>query len=322
YCDTSIEVINLGFNDIDTLPFEIKMSPRSSSGLPTTDLPTTDTPTTVLPGAFELIDDFEDGDSISKRNTKWYTAKDFSYEIAEYDELTGEYKFYNESTKITANLAVPEGANSSGKCASVTYTIGQDYEYNEDGEQGAGLGVDLYADFSDSKCRGISFYHKGDSMRVKIGLPLVETYKARDFLVEKSDKWRLVTLSWADFLNYSSLQCMPDEYLNLVSRIIFGFDGNEGENGTFYIDDIKLINEPIKPIIVKQPYYDYDEVFIEVLGKPVACQWQKDGVNIGAYSSSHWSCSFYGAGTYRCIVTNSAGSVVSEPVIITEDMLW
>lgn len=106
YCDTSIEVINLGFNSIDTLPFEIKMSPRSSSGdFPVTDI-VPDTPKTVLPSAFELIDDFEDGDSISKLNTKWYTAKDFSYQQVDEENYGNTvWKPCNESTEITANLA-------------------------------------------------------------------------------------------------------------------------------------------------------------------------------------------------------------------------
>lgn len=157
-------------------------------------------------------------------------------------------------------------------------------------------------------------------MRVKIGLPL-GAIQARDFLVEKSDNWKLVTLSWGDFLADFFLDNRNP--LGLVSRIIFCINGSEGEKGTFYIDNLKLINEPIKPSIVKQPDRDGNYLSIDVLGKPVVCQWQKDGVNITAegFDSYYWSCGYYGAGTYRCIVTNSAGSVVSEPVVITDDQL-
>lgn len=322
YLDTSIEIINLGFNETDTIPYEIIMTQRPpESVLPITDTIPSVVDTVYIPdtaniadgAVIELLDDFEDGNGISELNSNWYTSKDFSCRII--DCVEDVCHGYNESTIVDANFTVPGGANASSNCASVAYTIGLGYV--SDYDKGAGVGIDINADLSNSQ--GISFYHKGDSLRIKIIIPLYSENSVIDYFVEKSDEWRLVTLSWGDFMD-ASLNFVPQPtLLKLVNKIIFSVIGNEGESGTFYIDNVKLINEPIMPSITGQPHFYGNDIVIDVSGKPVICQWQRNGVDlaINTVSGAPLACPLMMPGTYRCIVTNNAGSVVSDSVEIT-----
>ena len=112
-------------------------------------------------------------------------------------------------------------------------------------------------------------------------------------------------------------------------RLMFYFAGFAAAGDTYYIDDVRLekvVSAPVLPIIITQPANQnvmagQTAAFsVMATGAMLSYQWQKNDTNIpGAISASYitlpTTLSDNGS-TYRVIVTNLAGSAMSNAAIL------
>ncbi|AZQ64146.1 M6 family metalloprotease domain-containing protein [Flammeovirga pectinis] len=191
---------------------------------------------TVLPENATLISNNEQG-NISFMNTEWY---------AHDDGINGG------STVTPSNPfeMTNDGANGSDYSAKINYTLNKgSLSYNPF----VAFGFDMKSNSTDynlTGSSGISFYHKGASLHLQTLLSSITDYAHYQVLIPSHSEWTKVTLQWSDF-------DQPSWGRNVTwnSSKVTGFkwqkNGNTGDNGTIYIDEVKIegliFETPLKP---------------------------------------------------------------------------
>jgi hypothetical protein len=130
-----------------------------------------------------IVDDFEDGDTISLRNTQW---KAFS------DKVIGG-KSESDMRIITG------GADNSGKALSLTGKVTQDVQF---GFVGAAVSVDPSGKGLDiTRLKGLQFYVRGDGKTYLVQLTCKSVTDHNEFSYEfKTDKeWKRIKVPFTMF---------------------------------------------------------------------------------------------------------------------------
>ncbi len=189
-------------------------------------------------GSGDLIDDFEDGDSLNRMSGAWFTYNDVT---------SGGTSVITPLTSPTKPF-VPSagGAAGSTKCGTVTYTLHQgSIPSTSNPYVGFGCWIKKYAPpdtfVNISASTGLTFWFKGDTCNVK-----VETANIKDFgfffkQIPKATDWTLVSLAWNQLAQPT---WASKSTLDLTKATKIGWQtsdkGKDGNSGTISVDEIHL----------------------------------------------------------------------------------
>jgi len=202
----------------------------------------------------ELVDDFEGGTwPVNRINTIW---------VPETDE-TATSPTGSGSSVINSMEIVSGGANGTANALKVEYTLNKGvYQYQP-------YVIALFSttdtittpegtryDFTGST--GISFWHKGDGLKVRPTLPVhsgrpscppghVCDWGFHEAMVERSDGWQLVVLNWSDFNRPGwanpAFPLGPLQNITDIQWMVMGADMPGEFSGEFWIDEVQINKE-------------------------------------------------------------------------------
>jgi len=182
---------------------------------------------TVLPEGFVdpgLMDDFEDGDLISKWGGKWFDKDDSG-------------KNGNPSSKVS--LSVKDGA------INADYTMGA--EWPGEGWMGAPFcSVDMYLSKTEegqdlSSCEKISYRYKGPAHEFRVCMTAVEDDDYHTKNVSSASDWTEVTVNWSSLKQASDWGKDIDFDLASISKLSWQIKEGVGKKGTLMIDDVTCV---------------------------------------------------------------------------------
>lgn len=130
-----------------------------------------------------MVDDFEDGDTISARNTQWKAFSD---------------KVIGGKSEVEMRI-IPEGADNSGKALSLTGKVSKDVQF---GFVGAAVSVDPSGKGLDlTKLKGLQFYARGDGKTYLVQLTCKAVTDHNEFSYEfQADKeWKMLKAPFTAF---------------------------------------------------------------------------------------------------------------------------
>ncbi len=238
---------------------------------------------TVLPEGYVdpgLIDDFEDGDLISKWGGNWFDKNDAD-------------KKASTSSKVT--LSVKDGA------INADYTMGA--EWPGEGWMGAPYcSVDMYLSKTEqgqdlSSCEKISYRYKGPAHEFRVCMTDVKDDDYHTKNVSSASDWTEVTVNWSSLKQASDWGKDIDFDLGSIDKFSWQIKEGVGKKGTLMIDDVTCVGGRSAIENVAD-----DEVSFVIAPNPA-----KNGV---AY--------IYVAEKCNVTVTDIAGRVVAQCVAVPE----
>jgi hypothetical protein len=186
---------------------------------------------TEMGGLSDLVDNLEDGDELTRYRTCWWTYSD--------KDLKGNSQVIpTNSTVDNPFLPAPGGAQNSAYAARFSYKLDKgNYEY--DAYAGIGFHLDQVSGMDISSSTGIRFYFKGSKARIRISSTNIADYGCWGYDIAASPEWKLINLSWSQFNQPQWAVQVPFDRTS-VKFISFEVNGQTGDTGTVWVDDIHL----------------------------------------------------------------------------------
>lgn len=190
----------------------------------------------VLPENATLISNSEIA-NLSFMNTEWY---------AHDDGANGGSTVTPSGIFTMTNV----GANGTDYSSKINYSLNQgSLSYNPF----VAFGFNFYeneSNFDLSGSTGISFYHKGNGLHLQTLLSSISDYAHYQVVIPSHSEWTKVTLNWSDF-EQPSWGAIVNWDLSRVTGFKWQKNGNTGESGEIYIDEVKIegliFETPLKP---------------------------------------------------------------------------
>lgn len=182
-------------------------------------------------GLSDLVDDLEDGDGLTRYNTYWWTYSD--------KDFGGNSEVVPiNSTPENPFVPVNGGALNSLYSASIVYELDEG-DYENGAYAGMGFDLDHITGIDISSSTGIWFYFKGSAARVRIQTANVTDHGCWGYDIIASEEWKLVDLTWSQFNQPEWAEDVPFD-LTSTQWITFEVNGETGDTGTIWVDDIHL----------------------------------------------------------------------------------
>ncbi|MBN1309073.1 MAG: hypothetical protein JXA18_14210 [Chitinispirillaceae bacterium] len=200
----------------------------------------------------DLVDDCEDNDGITNMGSEWFTYTDVKDE--------GKSTVTPVTAKGTKQLTMTSGGYNGSKYAvKVTYTLDKgNFEY----DPFVGFGFEMKPDSTPldiSSSTGISFAYKGtfgqgDTCAIKCESEAVtELGASYSYTLPASTSWKEISLSWKDDFVQPKWAEAVDLDLKRVPKIQWQIQGESGESGEIWLDDIHLIGMTISKKVGTRP---------------------------------------------------------------------
>ena len=196
--------------------------------VPPTDLPA-EGPITTPAGLGVLVDDFEDGDHMSKINDYWYTYND--------NDNNGASII---TTPLNADGDIMPGRvnNGSNYALQINYILDRgDYEY----DPYVGWGVQVTPDDANGRFGGITYWYKGGAHEVHIEISDVVDYDVHLAKVAASRTWKQAVIRFKDLVQGGWGTEVPFDAKH-ITAISFQAKGNKTKvvSDSLFIDNIYL----------------------------------------------------------------------------------
>ena len=189
--------------------------------------------TNIAVGDALLIDDFEDGDEISKQGGEWFV----------YDDSDSEYHYSSEISKTVSVKA------DGSKTLEVAHKRRCSWKGGYDCDGWLGVGVTLSSGGSPvdlSQCNAIQYDYRGSEHIFKVESVLDVDYNSVRTYVDSSENWKTVTI-YLNKLKYGTVDA--DVAFKQAKQFIWSDMMGEG---IFELDNIKCLH---KPTYVAKFYY-------------------------------------------------------------------
>ncbi len=172
-----------------------------------------------------LIDDFEDGNSLSNIPSQWLIYTD-------------------QGASGASVVSGPQGSSSfvaapgreSSYAASLEFTLARgDYQY----EPFVGIGVPISAAANAPSYEGISYWYKGAAHVVRFETSNITDYDFHVMRVPAAASWTKVTIPFAALAQegFGSVVAWDPKLLNVIKWHVVGADGT---TGSFALDDVRF----------------------------------------------------------------------------------
>lgn len=189
--------------------------------------------TNIALGEALLIDDFEDGDEISKQGGEWFV----------YDDSDSEYHYSSEISKTVSVKA------DGSKTLEVAHKRRCSWKGGYDCDGWLGVGVTLSSGGTPvdlSQCNAIQYDYRGSEHIFKVESVLDVDYNSVRTYVDSSENWKTVTI-YLNKLKYGTVDA--DVAFKQAKQFIWSDMMGEG---IFELDNIKCLH---KPTYVAKFYY-------------------------------------------------------------------
>ncbi|SMP56376.1 InlB B-repeat-containing protein [Fibrobacter sp. UWB10] len=189
--------------------------------------------TNIAVGDALLIDDFEDGDEISKQGGEWFV----------YDDSDSEYHYSSEISKTVSVKA------DGSKTLEVAHKRRCSWKGGYDCDGWLGVGVTLSSGGTPvdlSQCNAIQYDYRGSEHIFKVESVLDVDYNSVRTYVDSSENWKTVTI-YLNKLKYGTVDA--DVAFKQAKQFIWSDMMGEG---IFELDNIKCLH---KPTYVAKFYY-------------------------------------------------------------------
>ncbi|SMO69626.1 Por secretion system C-terminal sorting domain-containing protein [Saccharicrinis carchari] len=199
-----------------------------------------------------------------------------------------------------------EGANGTSKSAKISFALNKGgWEYNPF----VGFGFSMNKDKSPynlSGSTGVSFWHKGESCYLKIGISSV-TIPGQEHMynIPSNTGWTKISIPWTHFAQPS--WATPIAFDNSkVIEFIWQKEGSTGQSGDIFIDEVKIEGlEFNTPISTSTNDFQFNQETINVYPNPA-----KDILVISGLSSKY--------SNVHIISINGSDVLISQPINSTD----
>lgn len=240
-------------SDINPTSSDAVVDPTSSSAAvidPST-LPA-EGPITMPAGLGTLVDDFEDGDNLSKIGDYWYTYN---------DNDNGGASIITTPLNEEENIIPGRVNNGSNYALQVNYTLDRgDYEY----DPYVGWGVQVAPDEANGHFGGLTYWYKGGAHEVHVEITDVEDYDVHLAKFPASRTWKQAVVRFKDLVQGGWGKEVPFDAKHIMA-ISFQAKGNKSKlvTDSLFIDNIYLqdssevekdqpdmeIKDPVIPVV-------------------------------------------------------------------------
>lgn len=186
-------------------------------------------PITQPAGLGILVDDFEDGDNLSKINDYWYTYN---------DNDNGGASIITTPLNEEENIIPGRVNNGSNYALQVNYTLDRgEYEY----DPYVGWGVQVAPDDANGRFGGITYWYKGGAHEVHIEITDVEDYDVHLAKFPASRTWKQAVVRFKDLVQGGWGKEVPFDAKHIMA-ISFQAKGNKSKvmTDSLFIDNIYL----------------------------------------------------------------------------------
>ena len=209
-------------------------------------------PITMPEGLGTLVDDFEDGDNLSKIGDYWYTYN---------DNDNGGASIITTPLNEEENIIPGRVNNGSNYALQVNYTLDRgDYEY----DPYVGWGVQVAPDEANGHFGGLTYWYKGGAHEVHIEITDVEDYDVHLAKFPASRTWKQAVVRFKDLVQGGWGKEVPFDAKHIMA-ISFQAKGNKSKlvTDSLFIDNIYLqdssevekdqpdmeIKDPVIPVV-------------------------------------------------------------------------
>jgi len=190
-----------------------------------------------LQGNSSIIDDCEDGNALNFMGGAWFTYND----AGDNGATTIEPLTSVDDPLVMSN----EGADGSDRGIYIKYSLDQGgFEW----EPFCGVGTSFTMDKQErdlTGSTGISFWFKGDEIRVQPQVDVVTDGGSYEKVVTASPSWKFVSLKWSDFVQPEWAEQLGtfDTHLDIITGInwhVKGKSKTDKSSGEVWIDYVTL----------------------------------------------------------------------------------
>ena len=186
-------------------------------------------PITMPEGIGTLVDDFEDGDNLSKIGDYWYTYN---------DNDNGGASIITTPLNEEENIIPGRVNNGSNYALQVNYTLDRgDYEY----DPYVGWGVQVAPDEANGHFGGLTYWYKGGAHEVHIEITDVEDYDVHLAKFPASRTWKQAVVRFKGLVQGGWGKEVPFDAKHIMA-ISFQAKGNKSKlvTDSLFIDNIYL----------------------------------------------------------------------------------
>lgn len=209
-------------------------------------------PITMPTGLGTLVDDFEDGDNLSKIGDYWYTYN---------DNDNGGASIITTPLNEEENIIPGRVNNGSNYALQVNYTLDRgEYAY----DPYVGWGVQVAPDDANGHFGGLTYWYKGGAHEVHVEITDVEDYDVHLAKFPASRTWKQAVVRFKDLVQGGWGKEVPFDAKHIMA-ISFQAKGNKSKvtSDSLFIDNIYLqdssevekdqpdmeIKDPVIPVV-------------------------------------------------------------------------
>ena len=186
-------------------------------------------PITMPAGLGTLVDDFEDGDNLSKIGDYWYTYN---------DNDNGGASIITTPLNEEENIIPGRVNNGSNYALQVNYTLDRgEYAY----DPYVGWGVQVAPDEANGHFGGLTYWYKGGAHEVHVEITDVEDYDVHLAKFPASRTWKQAVVRFKDLVQGGWGKEVPFDAKHIMA-ISFQAKGNKSKvtSDSLFIDNIYL----------------------------------------------------------------------------------
>jgi len=186
-------------------------------------------PITMPTGLGTLVDDFEDGDNLSKIGDYWYTYN---------DNDNGGASIITTPLNEEENIIPGRVNNGSNYALQVNYTLDRgEYAY----DPYVGWGVQVAPDDANGHFGGLTYWYKGGAHEVHVEITDVEDYDVHLAKFPASRTWKQAVVRFKDLVQGGWGKEVPFDAKHIMA-ISFQAKGNKSKvtSDSLFIDNIYL----------------------------------------------------------------------------------
>ena len=182
-----------------------------------------------------------------------------------------------------------DGANGTSKSAKISFSLDKgEWAHNPY----VGFGFSMNEDRSTynlTGSAGISFWHKGESCYLKVGIGSVtipgQEYRAS---IPSNSDWTKVVIPWENFIQPEWATSVPFDNSKVI-EFVWQKEGSTGESGDIFIDEVRIegleFNTPISSSITDSRY---NKEVVSIYPNPV-----QDILKVSGLSSKYSTAYIY-----------------------------
>ncbi|MCK9561446.1 MAG: CIA30 family protein [Bacteroidales bacterium] len=211
----------------------------------------------LLEGNETILDDCEDGNELNNVGGIWFTFND--QKDQEGACQSGSKSTVTPLTSSSNPFVMSSSGYNSDYAVKATYTLGTNYTPYDGGScaswtNPAYIGIGTWVDKVETNTMdwtsgiGVKFWYKGPACAFQVIIEEVEDYCFHKKDIPASANWTEVTVLWSD-LAQPTWGVQKTFSAKHVQKLQWQYEkGNSADNGTIWIDDVRILNMPPVPL--------------------------------------------------------------------------